>query len=114
MIRLEKLSKSFGRTKALDGLTLTAEAGEKIALVGANGAGKTTLFRCLLGEYEYDGVVRVDDRDPRRDRTSVLKNVGFVPRIRSQAAHRHIFEHASPQRADGAFDRRNGHRKFLS
>ncbi len=81
MIRLEKLSKSFGRTKALDGLTLTAEAGEKIALVGANGAGKTTVFRCLLGEYEYDGVVRVDDRDPRRDRTSVLKNVGFVPQL---------------------------------
>jgi ABC-2 type transport system ATP-binding protein len=81
VIRLEKLSKSFGRTKALDGLTLTAEAGEKIALVGANGAGKTTLFRCLLGEYEYDGVVRVDDRDPRRDRTSVLKNVGFVPQL---------------------------------
>ena len=41
---VRKLSKSFGRTKALDGLTLTAEAGEKIALVGANGAGKTTLF----------------------------------------------------------------------
>ena len=45
MIRLEKLSKSFGRTKALDGLTLTAEAGEKIALVGANGAGRRRFRR---------------------------------------------------------------------
>ena len=81
MIRLEKLSKSFGRTKALDGLTLTAEAGEKIALVGANGAGKTTLFRCLLGEYAYEGVVRIDGRDPRCDRASLLMTVGFVPQL---------------------------------
>ena len=81
MIRLEKLSKSFGRAKALDGLTLSVAAGEKVALVGANGAGKTTLFRCLLGEYACDGLVRVDGRDPRRDRTSVLKLVGFVPQL---------------------------------
>jgi ABC-2 type transport system ATP-binding protein len=81
VIRLDNLSKSFGRTKALDGLTLTVEAGEKIALVGSNGAGKTTLFRCLLGQYEYNGVVRIDGRDPRRDRTSVLSLIGFVPQL---------------------------------
>jgi len=60
---------------------LTAEAGEKIALVGANGAGKTTLFRCLLGEYACDGVVRIDGQDPRRNRTAVLKHIGFVPQL---------------------------------
>ena len=81
MIRLAQLTKSFGRAKALDGLTLTAEAGEKIALVGANGAGKTTLFRCLLGEYACDGVVRIDGQDPRRNRTAVLKHIGFVPQL---------------------------------
>jgi ABC-2 type transport system ATP-binding protein len=81
VIRLEKLSKSFGGAKALDDLTLTAEAGEKIALVGANGAGKTTLFRCLLGEYECGGIVRIDGLDPRRDRTALLKSVGFVPQL---------------------------------
>jgi ABC-2 type transport system ATP-binding protein len=81
VIRLAQLTKSFGRAKALDGLTLTAEAGEKIALVGANGAGKTTLFRCLLGEYACDGVVRIDGQDPRRNRTAVLKHIGFVPQL---------------------------------
>ena len=34
-------------------------------------------------------------------------------RIGSQAAHRHVFEHALPQRTNGAFDRRNRHRMFL-
>ena len=81
MIRLDNLSKSFGRARALDGLTLSVEAGERIALVGANGAGKTTLFRCLLGEYAHEGLVCVDGRDPRRERTEVLKLIGFVPQL---------------------------------
>jgi len=81
VIHLDNLSKSFGRAKALDGLTLAVAAGEKIALVGSNGAGKTTLFRCLLGEYNHEGEVRVDGRDPRRERTSVLRLVGFVPQL---------------------------------
>ncbi|MGO9985469.1 MAG: ABC transporter ATP-binding protein [Rhodomicrobium sp.] len=81
MIRLDGLSKSFNRTKVLDGLTLTVDAGERIALVGSNGAGKTTLIRCLLGEYAYEGQVRVGGSDPRRDRTSVLKMIGFVPQL---------------------------------
>jgi ABC-2 type transport system ATP-binding protein len=81
VIRLENLSKSFGRAKALDGLSLSIAAGEKVALVGSNGAGKTTLFRCLLGQYVHSGVARVAGRDPRRDRTEVLKLIGFVPQL---------------------------------
>lgn len=81
MIKLDELSKVFGRVKALDGLTLSIGAGEKVALVGSNGAGKTTLFRCLLGEYRHEGLVRVDGRDPRRERTEVLKLIGFVPQL---------------------------------
>ncbi len=81
MIRLDGLSKCFNRTNVLDGLSMTVEAGERIALVGSNGAGKTTLIRCLLGEYDYEGQVRVGGFDPRRDRTSVLKMIGFVPQL---------------------------------
>ena len=81
MIRLEGLVKSFQKTRVLDSLALTIEAGERIALVGSNGAGKTTLIRCLLGEYTHDGRVSVDGLDPRRDRAEVLKRVGFVPQL---------------------------------
>ncbi len=43
------LSRSFGRRKAVDGITLTINSGEILALFGPNGAGKTTLLRLLAG-----------------------------------------------------------------
>jgi len=81
MIRTVQLTKSFRRTQVLDGLELAIEAGERVALVGANGAGKTTLIRCLLGEYIHAGTVRVSGRDPRVQRSEVLRCVGFVPQL---------------------------------
>jgi ABC-2 type transport system ATP-binding protein len=81
MIRVERLGKSFQRTRVLDALDLEIAAGERVALVGANGAGKTTLIRCLLGEYTYEGRILVAGRDPRALRTQVLQRVGFVPQL---------------------------------
>ena len=81
MIRVEQLSKSFARARVLDALDLSVAPGERVALVGANGAGKTTLFRCLLGEYTYEGRVAVGGRDPRALRTEVLRRTGFVPQL---------------------------------
>ena len=81
MITLSGLTKIFGATRVLDGLTLDVPTGQRIALIGSNGAGKTTLFRCLLGEYTHEGTVEVNGLDPRRHRTEVLRGVGFVPQI---------------------------------
>jgi len=81
MILIDGLIKQFGATRVLDGLTLSAPAGQRIALVGSNGAGKTSLFRCLLGEYAYGGSISVDGLDPRRDRAPLLQMIGFVPQI---------------------------------
>lgn len=81
MIEVERCSKSFRRTQVLDDVSLAIPAGERAALVGANGAGKTTLIRCLLGEYECDGAVRLGGESPRAFRTRVLRRVGFVPQI---------------------------------
>lgn len=49
MIRLEKVSKRYGPTLAVDGLSLAVEAGEIFGLVGPDGAGKTTVIRMLTG-----------------------------------------------------------------
>lgn len=81
MITLQKLGKSFAGSRILDGVDLDIPAGQRVALIGSNGAGKTTLFRCLLGEYVHEGRVLIDGREPRRDRTGVLRLVGFVPQI---------------------------------
>ena len=81
MILIDGLIKQFGGARVLDGLTLNAPAGQRIALVGSNGAGKTSLFRCLLGEYTYEGSISVEGLSPRRDRARLLQMIGFVPQI---------------------------------
>lgn len=81
MIELEKVTKRFKRATILDALSLRIERGERVALIGSNGAGKTTLIRCLLGEYAYDGGIRVAGLVPRAARTEVLRRIGFVPQL---------------------------------
>lgn len=81
MIEIRQLAKTFRRARVLDGIDLDIGLGERIALIGSNGAGKTTLIRCLLGEYAFDGTIRVDGADPRRERTRVLARIGFVPQL---------------------------------
>ena len=61
-IKVENISKSFGKVKALDSISFEVEQGELFGLVGPDGAGKTTLFRLLTtllnsdeGRAEVDG-----------------------------------------------------------
>ena len=81
MIKINGVSKRFRRVEVLKGIDLDIARGDRVALVGSNGAGKTTLIRCLLGEYNCDGDITVNELDPRQHRTEVLKRVGFVPQI---------------------------------
>jgi len=80
-IAVRGLRKRLGRRDVIRGLDLAVGGGDRLALIGSNGAGKTTLIRCLLGEYRYQGDIRVVGRNPLRERTEVLGHIGFVPQL---------------------------------
>jgi ABC-2 type transport system ATP-binding protein len=80
VIEIAGLMKSFGRTRALDGLDLTVRSGEVHGFLGPNGAGKTTTLRVLLGLLHADGgMVRLLDGDPWADAVALHRRLAYVP-----------------------------------
>ena len=55
ILSLNNIQKSFGADVILENVSLTAEANDKIGIVGVNGAGKSTLFKIITGELSSDG-----------------------------------------------------------
>jgi ABC-2 type transport system ATP-binding protein len=79
-ITTESLTKSFGRTRALDGLTFAVERGEVHGFLGPNGAGKTTTLRILLGLVRADGgTAGLLGGDPWRDAVALHRRLAYVP-----------------------------------
>jgi len=52
---VENLSKDFGGLRAVNGISLTIQPGERRVLMGPNGAGKTTFFNLISGIYPASG-----------------------------------------------------------
>jgi ABC-2 type transport system ATP-binding protein len=79
-IDIQGLNKSFGRTKALDDLTLKVEQGEVHGFLGPNGAGKSTTIRVLLGLLRANsGHISVLGQDPWSDIASLHRRLAYVP-----------------------------------
>ena len=79
-ISVSGLGKTFGRTRALDGLELTVRTGEVHGFLGPNGAGKSTTLRVLLGLLHADaGRVQLLGGDPWRDAVALHRRLAYVP-----------------------------------
>ncbi|MDT0179236.1 ATP-binding cassette domain-containing protein [Microbacterium sp. ARD31] len=79
-LRLEKVSKSFGRTRAVDAVDLEIPAGTFYGLVGPNGAGKTTTLSMIAGLLRPDaGTIVVGGVDLQRDPRAAKALMGVLP-----------------------------------
>jgi ABC-2 type transport system ATP-binding protein len=79
-ISVSGLVKTFGQTRALDGLDLTVRTGEVHGFLGPNGAGKSTTIRVLLGLLRADeGEVSLLGGNPWSDATSLHRRLAYVP-----------------------------------
>jgi ABC-2 type transport system ATP-binding protein len=79
-LRTEGLSKSFGRTQALQALDLEVSVGEVVGYLGPNGAGKTTTIRLLLGLIQpTGGRAEIFGLDCHRQPVDAHKRLAYVP-----------------------------------
>jgi polar amino acid transport system ATP-binding protein len=78
MIRVEKLTKSFGQVEVLKGIDAEIRKGEVVSIIGGSGAGKSTFLRCLnLLDHPTSGAIWIDGVD-------VLSRKADVPKVRQK------------------------------
>ena len=79
MLRVDSVSKRYGKLTALDSASLTVDEGEVLAVIGANGAGKTTLFKCILGLSRFEGAITIGGLDIARKGKDARRLIGYLP-----------------------------------
>ena len=81
MLTIQNLVKSYGNgPRAVDGLSLTVEAGDIYGFIGHNGAGKTTTLKCISGILPFDeGEIFVDGIDIRKDPMAAKRIMRYIP-----------------------------------
>lgn len=80
MIDICNLTKDYGTTRALDGISFTVGRGEVLGLLGPNGAGKTTTMRILTGYVgPSSGSVAIEDIDVSDQPLHAKKRIGYLP-----------------------------------
>ena len=83
LIRLEKISLSFGKRQILDNVNFNVNSGEILGMLGPNGVGKSTLFNLIIGLIKPDfGSIIINEENvlnyPIAERTQKFK-IGYVP-----------------------------------
>lgn len=80
ILKIENLTKKFGKFTALSGINLEVKQGEVCGFIGPNGAGKTTTIRTLLGIYQATaGRVIIFGKDAWQDAVEIHRRLAYVP-----------------------------------
>ncbi len=79
-LKVESLSKSFGKQKAVDNVSFTINNGEVAGFVGPNGSGKSTTMKCICGILSKDeGRIEVSGVNIEEDILAIKRIIGFLP-----------------------------------
>jgi ABC-2 type transport system ATP-binding protein len=78
VIEARGLTKSYGRKRALDGVSFSIDSGRIVGIIGPNGAGKTTALKAILGLTPFEGELTVLGRSPRTERDVLMRDVCFI------------------------------------
>lgn len=79
-VSVESLSKNYGNTKALNGVSLEVKKGEMFGIIGPDGSGKTTLFRIMATLIVQDsGSAVIDGYDVIKDFRKIRQIIGYMP-----------------------------------
>jgi ABC-2 type transport system ATP-binding protein len=79
VLHVDRLSKTYSTTVAVDGVSFRVERGEIVGLLGPNGAGKTTTINMILGVLEpTSGTVKIEGLDVARRRSQALARTNFA------------------------------------
>ncbi|WP_299488285.1 gliding motility-associated ABC transporter ATP-binding subunit GldA [uncultured Allomuricauda sp.] len=79
-IKVNHITKTFGKQKALNDVSFSIEKGEIVGFLGPNGAGKSTMMRILTTYYKADqGEAEVNGHDVLNEEKSVQNSIGYLP-----------------------------------
>jgi len=87
ILSVDKLSVSYGKHQALDGLSLDIKSGELVAVIGPNGAGKTSFIKALCGRLDTSGKISINGyplkrgTDRRQSIALVPQDIGLYPHL---------------------------------
>ncbi len=103
VIEARGLTKAYGATRALDGVSFSVDPGRNVGLNGPNGPGKTTALKAILGLTSFHGELSVLGLDPRSQRDALMRDVCFIadvavlPRWLRVAQALDLLEHVHPR-----------------
>lgn len=79
LLKIQNVSKNYGRTRAVDDISFSVHKGEIAALLGPNGAGKSTIIKCIAGLLRFEGKIELCSFDNKS--VEAKKRLGYVPEI---------------------------------
>jgi Cu-processing system ATP-binding protein len=81
MINAQNITKSFGKLKVLNNISIACSKGETISLIGPNASGKTTFIKCLLGMVIPDSGTILFGNENISGKCDYRNNIGYMPQI---------------------------------